>query len=81
MSTKRKLVVLVSTLAGGQDVVCGDDLNIGQDIQRCGDVGTALDLGNERQTLLLSDTNSRDIVSSGRGGGPRVAETLPATLL
>jgi hypothetical protein len=60
-----ELVVLVTTLAGGQDVVGGDDLDVSQDVQSGGDLGTTGELGEIALTQLLADSNSRDIGAFG----------------
>jgi hypothetical protein len=56
-----ELVVLVTALAGGQNVVGSDDLDVGQDVQGGGELGTAGELGEISLTLLLGDANSRYI--------------------
>jgi hypothetical protein len=61
VSAKGELVVLITALAGGQDVVGGDDLDVSQDVQSGGDLGTAGELGEVALTQLLADSNSGDI--------------------
>ena len=81
MSTESELVVLVTALAGGQDVVGGDDLNVGQDIQSGGDVGTAGELGEVGLAQFLSNANSGDIRTFGarrraKGGGDGTGDVI-----
>ena len=65
MSTESKLVVLVATLAGSQDIVGGDDLDVSQNVQSGGDLVTAGELGEVALTQLLSNANGRDIGTLG----------------
>lgn len=83
MGTEGELVVLVTALAGGQDVVGGDDLNVSQDVQRGSQLSTRGELGEVCLSLRLGNADSGDIgaflarrgaKSAGHGGGDVVVD-------
>lgn len=83
VGTKSELVILVTALAGGQDVVGGDDLDVSQDVQRGSQLSTRGKLGEVGLTLRLRNADSGDIgaffarrgaESAGDGGGDVVVD-------
>jgi len=83
VGTESELVVLVAALAGGQDVVGGDDLDVGQDVQRCSHLSAGGELRDVGLTLREGNANSRDIGAfftrrgakgAGDGGGDVVVD-------
>lgn len=83
VSTESELVVLVTALAGGQDVVGGDDLDVSQDVQRGSqlstrgelrEVGLALRLGNADSGDVGTFLAGRGAKGAGDGGGDVVVD-------